>query len=209
MSGPVGTLRRMADLTPYDIGWFASPEELRDWLADNHATAPEKWVGMRPKAAGIPTVSWEQVVDEVLCVGWIDGIRKKGEHGSVIRITPRRAGSNWSARNVARVAALRAEGRMLPAGEAAFEARRDDRTAIYSFDGNWALDEAAEAALKADPAAWATFDAYPRGYRRLVTQWVMSAKRPETREKRLASLVAACARGERPAEVGQRPAPGP
>jgi uncharacterized protein YdeI (YjbR/CyaY-like superfamily) len=207
MSGPVGTLPPMADLTPHDIGWFASPEELRDWLVANHATTPEKWVGMRPKAAGIPTVSWEQVVDEVLCVGWIDGIRKKGEHGSVIRITPRRPGSNWSARNVARVAALQAEGRMLPAGEAAFAARRDDRTAIYSFDGNWALDEAAEAALKADPAVWATFDAYPTGYRRLVTQWVMSAKRPETREKRLASLVAACARGERPAEVGQRPAP--
>ena len=197
----------MADLTPYDIGWFASPSELREWLAANHATAPEKWVGMRPKAAGLPTVSWEQVVDEVLCVGWIDGIRKKGEHGSVIRITPRRPGGNWSARNVARVAALRAEGRMQPAGEAAFAARHDEHTAIYSYDGNWALDDAAEAALKADPSAWATFEAYPKGYRRLVTQWVMSAKRPETREKRLTSLVAACARGERPAEVGgPRPA---
>ena len=81
MAGPVVTLRVMADLTPHDIGWFESPEELRDWLAEHHATAPEKWVGMRPKAAGLPTVSWEDVVDEVLCVGWIDGIRKKGEHG--------------------------------------------------------------------------------------------------------------------------------
>ena len=197
----------MADLTPHDIGWFASPSELRDWLDAHHAIAPEKWVGMRPKAAGLPSVTWEDVVDEVLCVGWIDGIRKRADDGAVIRITPRRAGSNWSARNVARVAALRAEGRMREAGEAAFAARRDDRTAIYSFDGNWALDEAAEAALKADPTAWATFDAYPKGYRRLVTQWVMSAKRPETREKRLASLVAACARGERPAEVGGRPTP--
>jgi uncharacterized protein YdeI (YjbR/CyaY-like superfamily) len=196
----------MADLTPYDIGWFASPEELRDWLAANHATAREKWVGMRPKAAGLPTVSWEEVVDEVLCVGWIDGIRKKGEHGAVIRITPRRAGGNWSARNVARVAALRAEGRMQPAGEAAFAARQEDRTAIYSFDGSWALDEAAESALRAEPLAWQTFEAFPKGYRRLVTQWVMSAKRPETREKRLSSLVASCTRGERPPQVGgQRP----
>ncbi len=137
----MATLRVMANLTPYDVGWFESPGELRDWLAEHHATAPEKWVGMRPKAAGLPTVSWEDVVDEVLCVGWIDGIRKKGEHGSVIRITPRRVGGNWSARNVARVAALRAEGRMQEAGEAAFALRREDRTAIYSFERHLELDD--------------------------------------------------------------------
>lgn len=191
----------MADLTPHDIGWFASPDELRDWLAAHHATALEKWVGMRPKAAGLPTVSWEQIVDEVLCVGWIDGIRKKTDGGSVIRITPRRTGSTWSARNVARIETLRAEGRLRPAGEAAFAERREDRTAIYSFDGSWALDEAAEAALRADPEGWAFWEAQPRGYRRLGTSWVMSAKRPETRERRLGQLVDACRAGERLPQV--------
>ena len=171
----------MADLTPHDIGWFESVDELRDWLAEHHATAGEKWVGTRPKASGLPSVTWEEIVDEVLCVGWIDGIRKRVDGGSAQRITPRRTGSNWSARNVARVEALRAEGRMRPAGEAAFAARREDRTAIYSFDGSWAFDDGAEAALRADADGWAYWEAQPKGYRRLGTIWVMSAKRPETR----------------------------
>ena len=125
----------MADLTPHDIGWFESPEELRDWLAEHHATAAEKWIGTRPKASGLPSVTWEEIVDEVLCVGWIDGIRKRVDGGSAQRITPRRTGSIWSARNVGRVEALRAAGRMRPAGEAEFAKRREDRTAIYSFEG--------------------------------------------------------------------------
>ena len=120
--------------TPHDIAWFDSPEELRDWLEANHETATERWIGMRPKAAGLPTVTWEQIVDEVLCVGWIDGVRYRTEGGSCIRITPRRAGSVWSARNIGRVEALRAEGRMRPGGEAAFGRRREDRSAIYAFE---------------------------------------------------------------------------
>src|SRR5262245_62126842 len=86
---PTGSLFTVADLTPYDIRWFESPAELRDWLDAHHAEAPELWVGMRPKSAGLPTVSWEEIVDEVLAYGWIDGIRKKTDGGSVIRITPR------------------------------------------------------------------------------------------------------------------------
>jgi len=195
----------MADLTPRDIGWFESPEELRAWLAANHATAPERWVGMRPKALGLPTVSWEEIVDEVLCVGWIDGIRKKTDGGSVIRITPRRSGSIWSARNVGRVEALRGEGRMLPAGEVAFAARREDRTAVYSFERSLALDDAAEAALREDASGWAFWEAQPKGYRRLASHWVTSAKRPETRERRLARLAAGCAAGERLPEITGEP----
>ena len=187
----------MANLTPHDIGWFESPDELRDWLDVHHASAAEKWVGTRPKASGLPSVTWEEIVDEVLCVGWIDGIRKRVEGGSAQRITPRRAGSVWSARNVGRVEALRAAGRMRPAGEAAFARRRDDRTAIYSFEATWAFDDAAEARLRRDEAAWAYWEALPKGYRRLATQWVMSAKRPETRERRLGQLVEACAAGAR------------
>ena len=187
----------MADLTPHDIGWFESPDELRDWLDAHHATASEKWVGTRPKASGLPSVTWEEIVDEVLCVGWIDGIRKRVDGGSAQRITPRRTGSVWSARNVDRVQALRAAGRMRPAGEAAFGRRREDRTAIYSSEANLALDEAAASELRRDEAGWTYWEGLPKGYRRSATHWVMSAKRPETRERRLSQLVEACVAGVR------------
>ncbi len=194
----------MPSLVPQDVRFFASPDELRAWLDANHGTASELWVGLRPKASGLPTVTWHEIVDEVLCVGWIDGQRQKVDGGSAIRITPRRPGSIWSARNVGRVEALRAGGRMRPAGEAAFERRREDRTAIYSFDGGWALDAAAEAALRDDDDGWRFWERQPAGYRRLATAWVMSAKRPETRERRLALVVDACAAGERVPEISGR-----
>ena len=187
----------MANLVPHDVLFPTSPEELREWLEANHDTADERWVGFRPKASGLPTITWPELVDEVLCVGWIDGVRKPVEGGSAIRITPRREGSNWSARNVGRVEALRGEGRMRPAGEAAYERRRPERTAVYSFEQQLAFDDEANAALDAADGARAFWERQPRGYRRLVTHWVMSAKRPETRAKRIATLVEACARGER------------
>ena len=188
----------MADLTPHDIGWFESADELRDWLEAHHATAPEKWVGTRPKASGLPTRD-------------LGGDRRRGPLRRLDRRNPQAgrrrlgaagsrpgaSGSVWSARNVGRVEALRAAGRMRPAGEAAFGRRRDDRTAIYSFEGNWAFDEAADTAMRRDAAGWAFWEAQPPGYRRLATQWVMSAKRPETRERRVAQLVEACTVGER------------
>jgi uncharacterized protein YdeI (YjbR/CyaY-like superfamily) len=197
----------MADLTPHDVLFPTTPEELRAWLEANHDTADERWVGFRPKASGLPTVTWPELVDEVLCVGWIDGVRKPVEGGSAIRITPRREGSNWSARNVGRVGALRAEGRMRPAGEAAYARRREDRTAIYSFERQLAFDDAANAALDGAGGARAFWDRQPPGYRRLATHWVMSAKRPETRDKRLATLVEASARGERVAAIAPTPRP--
>jgi uncharacterized protein YdeI (YjbR/CyaY-like superfamily) len=197
----------MADLTPHDVLFPTTPEELRAWLEANHDTADERWVGFRPKASGLPTVTWPELVDEVLCVGWIDGVRKPVEGGSAIRITPRREGSNWSARNVGRVEALRAEGRMRPAGEAAYARRREDRTAIYSFERQLAFDDAANAALDGAGGARAFWDRQPPGYHRLATHWVMSAKRPETRDKRLATLVEASARGERVAAIAPAPRP--
>jgi uncharacterized protein YdeI (YjbR/CyaY-like superfamily) len=187
----------MANLVPHDILFPTSPEELRAWLEANHDTADERWVGFRPKASGLPTITWPELVDEVLCVGWIDGVRKPVEGGSAIRITPRREGSNWSARNVGRVEALRAEGRMQPAGEAAYGRRKPERTAVYSFEQQLAFDDAANAALDGANGARSFWDRQPPGYRRLVTHWVMSAKRPETRTKRLATLVEACERGAR------------
>ena len=198
----------MARLEPTDVTLFETPEQLREWLDENHATAAEKWVGTYRKSSGRRSITWEQIVDEVLCVGWIDSVRMPwGEHGGAQRITPRREGSIWSARNVARVEALRAEGRMRPAGEAAFAKRRDDRTGIYSFEREGILDEEAEAALRADPAAWAFWEAQSNTYRRLGTHWVMGAKRPETRAKRLAALVDGCRRGERLVELTGKPRP--
>jgi uncharacterized protein YdeI (YjbR/CyaY-like superfamily) len=186
----------MARLEPYDIAWFSSPEELRAWLTEHHATATERWVGMRPKASGIPSVTWEQVVDEVLCVGWIDGVRMSTDGGSCIRITPRRPTSIWSLRNVGRVEALRAEGRMQPAGEAAFALRREDRTAVYSFEQEGRLDDEAHAVLEA-AGGLAFFEAQSLSYRRLASGWISSAKRPETRAKRLAEVVEASVAGVR------------
>ena len=197
----------MANMTPYDVLFPTSPGELRAWLEANHDTAGERWVGFRPKASGLPTITWPELVDEVLCVGWIDGVRKPVEGGSAIRITPRREGSNWSLRNVGRVEALRAEGRMRPAGEAAYARRRDDRTGIYSAEQPLAFDDAAIAALDGVDGARVFWHRQPPGYRRTAAHWVMSAKRPETREKRLATLIEACARGERVAAMAPAPRP--
>jgi uncharacterized protein YdeI (YjbR/CyaY-like superfamily) len=182
---------------PHDIIFFSSPGELRDWLEANHATAEELWLGYRPKASGLASVTWEEVVDECLCYGWIDGVRIRVDGGSAQRLTPRRVGSNWSARNVGRVEALRREGRMRPAGAAAFAKRRDDRTGIYSFDAGLGLGHEAEAAIRSNDGAWAFWETQPKGYRRQATHWVMSAKRPETRARRLAQLVADSAAGRR------------
>jgi uncharacterized protein YdeI (YjbR/CyaY-like superfamily) len=191
----------MARLEPHDVLLTASPTDLRAWLEANHETATELWVGLRTKASALPTLAWPEVVDEVLCFGWIDSVRMPIDDGAAIRITPRRPRSTWSDRNVGRVEALRAEGRMTPAGEAAFALRRHDQTGIYSFERAWALDQEAEAALQGDPAGHAFWEAQPASYRRVASYWIMSAKRPETRDRRLRRLVSGCAAGERLGEL--------
>jgi uncharacterized protein YdeI (YjbR/CyaY-like superfamily) len=181
--------------------FFETPEELRDWLDEHHATALELFVGAWKKSTGKPTLTWLEIVEEALCVGWIDSIRRSvpGD-GWVIRLTPRRKGSIWSAVNVAKVAELRAAGRMRPAGEAAFEARRADRTAIYSFEqpAEPALAAEEEARFRASEAAWAWFSAKPPSFRKQAIHWVISAKRTETRERRLAALIEDSAAGRPP-----------
>jgi len=206
----------MVRLVPHDVSFFASVEELRAWLAANGEAAQELWVGLPKAGSGRPVpFTWADLVDEILCVGWIDSVRMPLPElqAHALRITPRRPGSIWSARNVGRVEALRAEGRLRPAGEAAFERRREDRTAVYSFDGGFAFDEAAEAAIRSLPGAWAWFEAQPAGYRRQAAHWVMSAKRNETRERRQAALIAGCEACERLPEITgearRRPADGP
>ncbi len=178
--------------------FFATPAELRDWLDEHHRTAGELIVGAWKKSTGKPSLTWPEIVEEALCVGWIDSIRRGvPDDGWTIRLTPRRRGSIWSAVNVAKVAELRAAGRMRPAGEAAFAARRADRTAIYSFerDRDPELSAEEEARFRSDVAAWAWFSAKPPSFRKQAVHWVISAKRAETRERRLATLIADSAAG--------------
>jgi uncharacterized protein YdeI (YjbR/CyaY-like superfamily) len=181
----------MVKLVPHDIQFFASAAELRDWFETNHATAPELWVGYYKKATGLPSVVWAEAVEEALCVGWIDGLAKRiDDRSHVQRFTPRRAGSNWSAINVASVERLTGQGRMRPAGIAAFEARRADRTAIYAYEQDAAEFSPAELArFRAESGAWADWQARSASYRRSATHWVTSAKRPETRTRRLSTLI--------------------
>jgi uncharacterized protein YdeI (YjbR/CyaY-like superfamily) len=172
--------------------FFRSPAELRDWLDEHHERADELYVGAWKKGTGQLSLTWEEIVDEALCVGWIDGVRRPVDGDRwAIRLTPRRKGSNWSNRNIGRVAALRAADRMRPAGEAAFEARREDRSGVYSFEQreNAALNPDEERQFKAEPEAWTWFSAQAPSYRRTAIFWVVSAKRPETRARRMATLI--------------------
>lgn len=172
--------------------FFASPARFRQWLAKSHARAAELWVGFYRKDSGRPSITWPESVDEALCFGWIDGIRKKVDDESYkIRFTPRRPKSIWSAVNIGRVAVLTHEGRMQPAGIAAFARREEATSAIYSFENRESarLPAADEREFRRDPAAWEFFQRQPPGYRRLAAWFVISAKRPETRRKRLDRLI--------------------
>jgi uncharacterized protein YdeI (YjbR/CyaY-like superfamily) len=175
-----------------DVRFFEVPEDLRRWFAANHETATELWLGLHRVGSGRRSVTWPEAVDEALCVGWIDGIRKGIDDTSYRnRVTPRRKGSNWSARNIARILELQAEGRMTAAGLKAFEAREDAKSAVYSYEqAAQTFDDAAEAEFRANAAAWAWFQDAAAWYRRSAIHWVMTARRPETRASRLATLIA-------------------
>ena len=179
--------------------FFATPAEMREWFARHHATAPELLAGFCKRGSGEPSITWPESVDEALCVGWIDGIRRSLDaRHYTIRFTPRRRGSIWSAVNIRRVEVLTAEGRMLPAGLRAFAARREDRSIIYSYEQRHAgLEESHAEALRANPEAKRFFEAQPPSYRKRMSWWVASAKREETRRLRLEKLIAASAAGRR------------
>jgi len=181
-----------------DPVFFATPTDFRGWLEANHATAPELLVGFWKKGSGKPSIDWPQARDQALCFGWIDGVRKSlGEEAYTIRFTPRRRDSIWSKVNVVRFAALKAEGLMTAAGERALEENTGRRN-VYAYEN--ALRELAsedEALFCQNEAAWADWEKRPPGYRRVVTHWVTSAKRRETRARRLATLIECCAAGEK------------
>ena len=181
--------------------FFATPQDFRAWLEEHHSDAGELLVGYYKKGSGRPSITWPESVDEALCFGWIDGIRRRIDDESYsIRFTPRRARSIWSAVNIARAGELIAEGRMTPAGLAAFEVRDEARSAIYSYEQRRKakLEPEQEARLRADPAAWEWFQSRPPSWRQGAIYWITSAKKPETRERRLATLIEDAAAGRMP-----------
>ena len=180
--------------------FFPTPAEFRAWLEENHGTETEILVGFYKKGSGRPSLTWPESVDEALCFGWIDGVRRSlGEIAYTIRFTPRKPTSIWSAINVAKVEALTKARRMRPAGLRAYRARTPGRTGVYSFERHRAakLTKAQETRLRANRRASKFFDAQPPGYRAVATHWVISAKRPETRDRRLSQLIADSAAGRR------------
>lgn len=179
--------------------FFPTPEDFGNWLAEHHDERDELWVGYYKKATGKPSMTWPESVDEALCHGWIDGVRKSIDRQAYkIRFTPRRPGSHWSLVNLGRVAVLIAEGRMTPHGLAVYEARVPENSGRYSFERERAELSAEQVAdFRAEPRAWDFWNAQPPGYRKQATWWVVSAKREETRERRLATLIADSANGLR------------
>lgn len=189
---------------------FETPEAFRRWLEQHHDTATELWVGFHRKATGRPSMTWSQSVDEALCFGWIDGkTRRIDEERFTIRFSPRRLGSVWSRRNIGRVEELLREGRMHPAGVRAFEARREDRSGIYSYEQRHraVLPPAYVRRFRAEREAWRWFGSKAPSYRQAAIRWVMTAKKEETRERRLRQLIDASAAGEAIPPLAPRPRP--
>jgi uncharacterized protein YdeI (YjbR/CyaY-like superfamily) len=188
--------------------FFATPVEWRCWLEQHHATATELSVGFWKKDSGRPSITWPEAVDEALCFGWIDGVRHRiDDEAYRIRFTPRRPGGIWSQVNIQRFIQLKAEGRIAPAGQTAYEAGKD-RTRQYSYENPPAEFAPAElSAFKANVAAWANFQHFPAGYRKVATHRVTSAKAEATRARRLEILIDASAKGLRlksPTQVDDR-----
>jgi uncharacterized protein YdeI (YjbR/CyaY-like superfamily) len=178
--------------------FFPTPAAFRRWLEKHHAKAAELWVGFHKKATGKPSLTWPESVDQALCFGWIDGLRKRlDDERYMIRFTPRRLGSIWSTINVRRVAALKKAGHMRAAGLAAFAARKANRSGVYSFEQRpQELPPQYVKVLKSHPGAWEAFQARAPYNRRAVIWWIIGAKQEATREKRLRLMIQLAAKGE-------------
>jgi uncharacterized protein YdeI (YjbR/CyaY-like superfamily) len=191
----------------HEAVFFRTPADWRAWLEAHAVDATELWVGFFKRGAGQMGITWPQAVDQALCFGWIDGRRQSIDGTRYrIRFTPRKTGSIWSTVNVARVGELNAEGLMQAAGLEAFARRREERSGIYSHEQSAApvLDAAQEALFRERREAWAFLEAQAPSYRKAALWWVVNAKRPETRARRLATLIADSAEGRRLAHL-QRP----
>jgi uncharacterized protein YdeI (YjbR/CyaY-like superfamily) len=184
--------------------FFTTPDDFRAWLAQNHEAATELLVGFYKVGSGRPSITWPQAVDQALCYGWIDGVRKRIDDESYsIRFTPRKPDSIWSAANMRRFQELEAQGLARPAGRKAFAARADAKSAIYAYEQSEAaeLDPESEKQFRANDQAWTFFQSQPPSYRRSAVYWVVSAKRAETRIRRLETLIADSAAGRTIARV--------
>jgi uncharacterized protein YdeI (YjbR/CyaY-like superfamily) len=181
------------------LKFFKTPAAFRKWLAANHAKAKELWVGFYKKASGKPSITWPESVDEALCFGWIDGVRKTIDDESyMIRFSPRKPESIWSAVNIRNVERLTKDKRMQPAGLKAFAARKEYRSGIYAYEQRPAeMVEPYASQFRRNKAAWKFFQAQPPFYRKTLTWWIVSAKQEKTRQDRLAKLIKASARRQR------------
>jgi uncharacterized protein YdeI (YjbR/CyaY-like superfamily) len=182
------------------LAFFEESAEFHAWMEENHREARELWVGFHRKDSGKRSITWPESVDVALCYGWIDGLRKRVDEISYsIRFTPRRADSSWSNVNVKRVAELKRMGLMRDAGMKAFEGRDRKREGVYLYErrDTAQLGKAEEKRFRANRKAWKFFEAQPPGYRRLATWWVISAKKAETKSKRLELLIRDSEQGRR------------
>jgi len=187
--------------------FFRTQSEFRKWLERNHAKETELLVGFYKKGSGKASLTYPEALDEALCYGWIDGVRRSfGDDSYTIRFTPRKAKSIWSNVNVRHVERLKKEGRMAPAGLKAYELKDPKKTGIYAFENRpRELSPAYEKKFRANKKAWEFFEKQPPGYKRLMTYRVMEAKQEETRQRRLAQLIEASAKGVRYGILGEKP----
>lgn len=180
--------------------FFEDAAAFWSWLEVNASSSAELLVGFRKAGCGLPSMSWPESVDEALCFGWIDGVRRRIDGASYsIRFTPRKSTSIWSAVNIAKVQQLRALGRMTPAAEQAFAQRKAHKSVVYAYEQVVTAQFSAEEqlAFTREQAAWAFFEGTPPSYRKVMLHWVTTAKRAQTRASRFATLVNACASGQR------------
>jgi uncharacterized protein YdeI (YjbR/CyaY-like superfamily) len=179
--------------------FFRTPANFGTWLEKNHATATELWVGFYTKDSGRPSITWPESVDQALCFGWIDGIRKGVDEISYqIRFTPRRRASVWSAINIKRAKALVRQKQMRPTGLKAFVARIENKSGIYSYEQrSTELKQPYAKLLKKNKAASNFFTKQPPSYRKMIGWWIISAKKEETRMARLAKLISESAKAKR------------
>ena len=179
--------------------FFKTPSAFRKWLEAHHAKSEELWVGFYKKNSGKASITWPESVDEALCFGWIDGIRKNIDEASyMIRFSPRKPGSIWSAVNIRNAERLIKEGRMQPAGLKAYRTRKANRSGIYAYEQRSPeLVEPYLGKLKRNKEAWKFFQAQPPSYRKTLNWWIVSAKQEETRLKRLGKLIEESEQGRR------------
>ena len=193
---PPGSSRRSPQMR---IKYFKSATDFQRWLEKNHATATELWVGFYKKDSGKPSITWPESVDQALCFGWIDGIRKGVDEISYqIRFTPRRRGSIWSAINIKRAKKLVRQKQIRPTGLKAFAERIENKPGIYSYEQrSTELKQPYAKLLQKNKAASNFFNKQPPSYRKMIGWWIISAKKEETRMARLAKLISESAKGKR------------